>query len=180
MSEQHVDEAPQSATPAPDPVLHGCPVTESRGQVVVHPIRERYLEVMKALLDDGFTMCADLTAVDYLTHGGRDLPSGVQPERFEVVVNLLSVTRRERIRVRVQVPESDPVLPTLFDLWPGTEAMEREVFDMFGISFDAHPDLTRILMPEDWVGHPLRKDYEVGRIPVQFSTDFPAREVGAS
>jgi NADH-quinone oxidoreductase subunit C len=68
----------------------------------------------------------------------------------------------------VQVPESDPLLASLFDLWPGTEAMEREVFDMFGISFDGHPDLTRILMPEDWDGHPLRKDYSIGRIPVQF------------
>ena len=86
-------------------------------------------------------------------------------ERFEVVVNLLDLRARRRLRIRVQVPESDPVLPSLFDLHPGTEAMERETFDMFGISFDGHPDLTRILMPEDWVGHPLRKDYEVGAHP---------------
>jgi NADH-quinone oxidoreductase subunit C len=66
------------------------------------------------------------------------------------------------------VPEADPVVATMFDLWPGTEAMEREVFDLMGIRFDRHPDLTRILMPEDWEGHPLRKDYAVGRIPVQF------------
>jgi NADH-quinone oxidoreductase subunit C len=92
----------------------------------------------------------------------------VQAERFEVVANLLSMQRRERLRVRVQVPESDPVLASLFDLHPGTEAMEREAFDMFGISFSGHPDLTRILMPEDWDGHPLRKDYAQGRIPVQF------------
>ena len=92
----------------------------------------------------------------------------MRPERFEVVVNLLDIRQRRRVRVRVQVPEGDAVLPTLFDLHPGTEAMEREVFDMFGVHFDGHPDLTRILMPEDWVGHPLRKDYEVGRIPVQF------------
>jgi NADH-quinone oxidoreductase subunit C len=76
--------------------------------------------------------------------------------------------QRRRVRVRVQVPADDAVLPTLFDLYPGTEAMEREVFDMFGVEFDGHPDLTRILMPEDWIGHPLRKDYDVGRIPVQF------------
>jgi NADH-quinone oxidoreductase subunit C len=68
----------------------------------------------------------------------------------------------------VQVAESDTVLPSLFDLHPGTEAHERETFDMFGISFDGHPDMTRILMPEDWDGHPLRKDYSVGAIPVQF------------
>ena len=62
--------------------------------------------------------------------------------------------------MRVQVPADDPHVPTLFDLYPGTEAMEREVYDMFGIAFTDHPDLTRILMPEDWDGHPLRKDYD--------------------
>ena len=72
------------------------------------------------------------------------------------------------MRVRVQVPEADPTVATLFDLYPGTEAMEREVYDMLGIVFGGHPDLTRILMPEDWEGHPLRKDYGVGRVPVQF------------
>src|SRR5690606_5355624 len=97
-----------------------------------------------------------------------DLPDSVTPERFEVVVNLLNMQERRRIRVRVQVPGDDPVLPSLFDLFPGTEAPEREVFDMFGIRFEGHPDLTRILMPEDWSGHPLRKDHEVGSIPVQF------------
>lgn len=113
-------------------------------------------------------MCSDLTAVDFLTHPGRSLPDGIVAERFEIVVNLTAIAARDRIRLRVQVPESDTTIASLFDLWPGTEAMEREVFDMFGISFDGHPDLTRILMPEDWDGHPLRKDYEIGRIPVQF------------
>ena len=148
--------------------VHGCPVTDSRGQLVLHPTRERYLEVVKRLADDGYAMCVDVTAVDFLTHPGRTLPDGIEPERFEVVVNLLDLTNRRRVRLRVQVPESDPTLPTLFDVHPGTEAMEREVFDMFGISFTDHPDLTRILMPEDWVGHPLRKDADPGRIPVQF------------
>jgi NADH-quinone oxidoreductase subunit C len=96
------------------------------------------------------------------------LPAGIAAERFEVVLNLTSIASRDRIRVRVQVPESDASIASVFELWPGTEAMEREVFDMFGVSFDGHPDLTRILMPEDWDGHPLRKDYAVGRIPVQF------------
>jgi NADH-quinone oxidoreductase subunit C len=155
---------------------YGVTVSDSRGQRVLHPSRAQYVTTVKALLDDTFVMCADLTAVDYLSFPGRSLPEGVAPERFEVVVNLLSLERRERIRVRVQVPEADATIPTLFDLYPGSEAMEREVYDMFGIVFTDHPDLTRILMPEDWDGHPLRKDYDQGRIPVQFSADFPAKE----
>ena len=148
--------------------MFGCPRTESRGQVVIHPSREAYVDAVKALTDDGYTMCVDVTAADYIVHPGRPLPAGVTPERFEVVASFLDMTAGRRIRVRVQVPEEDPSLPTLFDIHPGTEAMEREVFDMFGIAFTDHPDLTRILMPEDWEGHPLRKDYEVGSIPVQF------------
>ena len=137
--------------------------------VVLLVQRDQYLAVVEALHDEGFLVCLDLTGVDYLTHPGRpELPAEIAPERFEVVVNLISHARRERIRVRVQVPEADPVLPTLFGLYAGTEAMERETYDMFGISFDGHPDPSRILMPEDWVGHPLRKDYDPGRIPVQF------------
>jgi len=136
---------------------------------VLHPAREQYVAQVRALHEDGYLMCLDVTAVDYLTHPGRqDLPDDVVPERFEVVVNLINHRERARVRMRVQVPESDPVLPSLYELHPGTEAMEREVFDMFGIRFDGHPDLTRILMPEDWEGHPLRKDNPVGAIPVQF------------
>ena len=132
------------------------------------PHRETYAEMVQAFRDAGFETCADLCAVDYLTHPGRTLPEGVKPERFEVVVNLLSLSMRQRIRIRVQVPENDPVVPTLTDIYSGTEAMEREAFDMLGIIFEGHPDLTRILMPDDWEGHPLRKDYGVGRVPVQF------------
>jgi NADH-quinone oxidoreductase subunit C len=154
---------------APDPVtLHGCPLVTAFGQQVLHVPRDRYLEVVKALLTDGYEMCADLTAVDYLLMPSRVVPSGVNAERFEVVVNLLSLRDRQRVRLRVQVPFDDAVVPSLFDLYPGTEAMEREVYDMFGVTFTDHPDLSRILMPEDWDGHPLRKDYEIGRIPVQF------------
>jgi NADH-quinone oxidoreductase subunit C len=110
-----------------------------------------------------------------LTYPNRAVPAGITRERFEVTVNLLSLSKRERVRVRCQVPESDPVVPTLVDLFAGADAPEREVFDMFGIRFDGHPDLTRILMPEDWEGHPLRKDYGVGRIPVQFKAAPGAR-----
>jgi len=131
------------------------------------PHRDRYVEMVQAFHDAGYEMCADLCAVDYLTHPGRSLPDGVTAERFEIVVNLLSLSLRQRVRIRVQVPESDPRLPTLVDIYPGADAMEREAFDMMGIIFEGHPDLTRILMPEDWEGHPLRKDYGVGRVPVQ-------------
>jgi len=132
------------------------------------PHRETYAEMVQAFRDAGFETCSDLCAVDYLTHPGRTLPEGVKAERFEVVVNLLSLSMRQRVRIRVQVPENDPVVPTLTDIYSGTEAMERETFDMVGIIFEGHPDLTRILMPDDWEGHPLRKDYGVGRVPVQF------------
>lgn len=154
-------------TTAPE-LVHGCPRVVANGQSVLFVDRGTYPEVVKALLADGFDVCVDLTGVDYLTHPGRTLPEGIVGERFEVVVNLLSLHRRERLRLRVQVPESDPVVASLFDLHPGTEAHERETFDMFGITFDGHPDMTRILMPEDWDGHPLRKDYSQGAIPVQF------------
>jgi NADH-quinone oxidoreductase subunit C len=151
--------------PAPAPMRYGCHVSDSRGQTVIHPTRDNYVATLKALVDDTFVLCTDLTAVDYSTYASR---VGRSTERFEVVLNLISLERRERIRVRVAVPESDATLPSAFDLYPGTEAMEREVYDMFGIAFTGHPDLSRILMPEDWVGHPLRKDYAIGRIPVQF------------
>ena len=166
---------PEPVAPEAPAMLHGVLLTHSRGQRVLHPNREQYIATVRALLADTYVMCADLTAVDYLTFPGRSMPDGITAERFEVVVNLLSLERRERIRVRVQVPESDPSVATLFDMYPGTEAMEREVYDMFGITFNDHPDLTRILMPEDWDGYPLRKDYDQGRIPVQFSGDFPSR-----
>ena len=149
--------------------LHGAPLLELHGQQVLFPLLDDYLDTVKQLANDGYHMCVDLTAVDYLEYMDRPLPSGVDAARFEVVVNLLDMMAARRIRLRVQVPaDEDVAVPSLFDVHPGTEAMEREVFDMFGIAFAGHPDLTRILMPEDWVGHPLRKDYEVGEIPVQF------------
>jgi NADH-quinone oxidoreductase subunit C len=132
------------------------------------PTREQYVALVRSYKDDGYEMCVDLCAVDYLEHLNRPLPEGVEGTRFEVVVNLLSLSKRLRARVRVQAGDVDPQVDSLFSLYPGTEAMEREAFDLFGILFSDHPDLTRILMPEEWEGHPLRKDYAVGKVPVQF------------
>jgi NADH-quinone oxidoreductase subunit C len=155
------------------PVSYSPPMSRARGtraQQVLHPSREDLVDLVRTLRDDeGFRVCVDVTAVDYLAYKGvRDLPPAVEPERFEVVVGLLSLETRERLRLRVQVPAGDATCPSLFDVHPGTEALEREVYDMYGIEFTGHPDLTRILMPEDWDGFPLRKDYPVGAIPVQF------------
>jgi NADH-quinone oxidoreductase subunit C len=132
------------------------------------PSFEQYVDLVRAFKEDQFEMCVDLCGVDYLEHLDRKLPEGVEPTRFEVVVNLLSLSKRQRVRIRVQAGNDEPRVPSLFSLYPGTEAMEREAFDLFGVLFDGHPDLTRILMPEDWEGHPLRKDYAVGKVPVQF------------
>jgi NADH-quinone oxidoreductase subunit C len=159
------DEAQQAPVPER---RHGAAVTWSHGQEVLHVSRDGYVELIGALLGEGFVLCADLCAVDYSERPLRILPEDTVPERFEVVVNLLCMEPPGRVRIRVQVPENEPTIPTLFALYPGTEAMEREAFDLFGIVFSGHPDLTRILMPEDWEGHPLRKDYAIGRVPVQF------------
>ncbi|MGH9154381.1 MAG: NADH-quinone oxidoreductase subunit C [Acidimicrobiales bacterium] len=174
MSDLPAPEAPPEPEPEPE-LLHGAPVTRSRRQEVVHPGRTTYLDLVRALRDNGFDLCSDLCGVDYLTHPGRPLPDGVAAERFEVVVNLVSTTARRRIRVRVQVPGDDALVDSLFPVHPGTEAMEREAFDLLGIRFTGHPDLTRILLPEDWEGHPLRKDYPVGRVPVQFKAAAATR-----
>jgi NADH-quinone oxidoreductase subunit C len=147
---------------------HGCPVEDSLGAVVVHCNRDAYLQLCRGLRSEGYVMPIGVTGVDYLTHPGRVLPEGIQPERFEVVVELVSLEQHKRVRVRCQVPASDPSVPSLFDIWPGTEYHERETYDMFGIRFDGHPDLSRILMPDDWEGHPLRKDYDTGHILVRF------------
>lgn len=147
--------------------LYGVPVRNAFGQNVLFPDVDGYFDLLGELQSDGFSQVIDLCGVDYLVHERKDLPASVIAERFEVVVNLISHARRERVRVRVQVSDGGSI-KSAFDLFPGTEAMEREAFDMFGIIFDEHPDLSRILMPETWEGYPLRKDFDTGRIPVQF------------
>ena len=138
------------------------------GDLCCFPTREQYYALVASFRADAFEMCVDLCCVDYLEHFERWLPDGVEATRFEIVVNLLSLSKKLRVRVRVQAGDDAPEVDSLFTLYPGTEAMEREAFDLFGVLFTNHPDLTRILMPEDWEGHPLRKDYGAGRVPVQF------------
>ncbi len=154
---------------APSGILPDVPRLPDRlVDQLAFPGRDTYHRMVEAFRDAGFEQCADVCAVDYLTHPGRTLPDGVRAERFEVVTNLLSMSLRQRVRVRVQVPESDPSVDSITDVYPGADAMEREAYDMVGVIFAGHPDMTRILMPEDWEGHPLRKDFGVGRVPVQF------------
>ena len=165
-----IEDAP--AVPGED-LRYGVPVREAFGDSVLFPGIDQYEDLVSELKNDGFNTITDIFGVDYLQHQRSDLPASVTPERFEVVLNLLGQVRRERIRVRLQVGEGVEV-PSLFDLFPGSEALERETYDMFGNVFSNHPDMSRILIPETWNGHPLRKDYAIGSIPVQFK-DAPGR-----
>lgn len=132
---------------------------DSHGQEVLRLDRSRWLEFAQAAKEAGFEVCADITAVDWYRH---------RRVRFELVVNLLSQQHRRRLRVLMPVPEDDPTVPSVVSVWPGAGYGERETFDMYGIVFEDNPDLTRILMPDEWEGHPLRKDFGVGVVPVQF------------
>jgi len=149
-------------------VLYGCPLSYSRTQKVIHPSLDLWFETANTMLNDGWNMCVDLTAVDYSQNMNRDLPTGIDPQRYEVVASFISHVRKDRLRLRVQVSESTMKIDSIYQLYPGVDFLEREVYDMFGIEFVGHPDLTRILMPEEWKGHPLRKDYAIGSIPVEF------------
>ena len=120
---------------------------------------DQYFKTVEDYKKDGYEMMIDLTAVDWYRKN--------EP-RFEVVVNLLSVSKNSRLIINVAVPDEDLKIPSICEIYPGANFYEREVFDMFGIEFENHPELTRILMPDDWTGNPLRKDYGSGRIPVQF------------
>jgi len=144
----------QVATPASE---NGFDATVLLQDVVdVEP--SQYASLVAGSMDAGFGTFVDLCGVDYLR---RD-------PRFEVVVVLLSHTLGRRLRITVGVPADDPTLPSITGLFPGANFYERETYDLYGIVFDGHPDLTRILLPDEWEGHPLRKDYNVGSVPVQF------------
>ena len=170
MSEGQAADA--EAPPEPEPLtVHGLPAVDVRGTTVVHTDVARYEGLLRALHAEGFLFCADLCAVDNLTFADRRiLPEGIEPQRFEVVLTVRDLTAHRHLRVRCQVAAEDTRVPSAFSLWPGTEAMEREAYDLLGIVFRGHPDLTRILLPDDWEGHPLRKDVAMGKVPVQFRT----------
>jgi NADH-quinone oxidoreductase subunit C len=123
--------------------------------------RTAVVDVLQFSRDDAglaFDMLSDLTAVDYLKFPGRE-----DGPRFEVVYHLYSIAHNHRLRIKVRVDEDDPVVPTAVGVWPIANWLEREVWDMFGIRFDGHPDPRRLLMYEEFVGHPLRKDYPINR-----------------
>jgi len=131
----------------------------SYGQDVVRVERGDLVAFVSAARADGFDFFIDLCAVDYLTR---------RPHRFELVVNIVSTKQESRLRILTGIPGGDPVAPSLTGLYAGANFYEREAYDLFGIRFDGHPDLTRIVLPDDWQGHPLRKDAPMGSVPVQF------------
>jgi len=137
------------------------------GDEVVFVAKERIADVCRLLRDDPafqFDLAPYVTAVDYL---GRE-------PRFEVVYNLYSAARNHRLRLRVKVPEGDPEVPTVTRVWRGADWFERYCFDMYGIRFPGHPDHRRLFLYDEFVGHPLRKDYPLrGRQPLTAERDVP-------
>ncbi|MFL6116418.1 MAG: NADH-quinone oxidoreductase subunit C [Catenulispora sp.] len=133
-----------------------------RGQLTIHVPREHLVRVARTLRDDPalrFELCLGVTGIHFPEEAGRELHS---------VVPLLSITHNRRIRLETTAPDADPHIPSLYEVYPTVDWHERESYDMFGIIYDGHPGLTRILMPDDWLGHPQRKDYPLGGIPVEF------------
>ncbi|WP_269779631.1 NADH-quinone oxidoreductase subunit C [Propioniciclava soli] len=145
--------------------LEGDPFTLvvfDRGELTVHVRRERLLAVLEHLRNDAalrYELCASVSGVHYPNDAGAELHS---------VYHLGSWTHNRRLRVETTCPDADPHVPSVCSLYPAADWHEREAWDMFGIVYDGHPSLTRILMPDDWVGHPQRKDYPLGGIPVEY------------
>ena len=135
-------------------------VVVDRGELTLHVKSFRLSEVSLILRDElKFEMCMGVSGAHYPSETGREL---------HALYPLLSLTRNQRIRLEVSVPESNPHIPSLVEIWAANNWQERETYDMFGIIFDNHPGLTRIMMPDDWPGHPQRKDYPLGGIPVEY------------
>jgi NADH-quinone oxidoreductase subunit C len=133
-----------------------------RGELTLDVARQHLVEVAQAVRDDAglrFELCLGVSGVHYPTDSGREL---------HAVYPLMSITHNRRVRLEVAAPDADPRIPSLFSVYPTTDWHERETYDFFGIIFDGHPSLTRIEMPDDWHGHPQRKDYPLGGIPVEY------------
>jgi NADH-quinone oxidoreductase subunit C len=138
-------------------------IVVDRGELTLHVRRERLLEVAALLRDEPslrFEMCSSVSGADY--------PADPTGRRLHAVYHLVSLTWRRRLRLEVSVADGDPRIPSVTGLWAGANWHERETWDMFGIVFEGHPGLTRILMPDDWPGHPQRKDYPLGGVPVEY------------
>lgn len=142
----------------------GAAVVEThahRGDHTAVVTRQALPDVLRHCRDDAglaFDVLMDLTAVDYSRFPGRE-----DGPRFEVVYHLYSIRHNHRLRLKTRVDEDDPVVPTAVGLWPIADWLEREVWDMFGVRFEGHPDLRRLLLYEEFSGHPLRKDYPINR-----------------
>jgi len=137
-------------------------VVVDRGEITFHVRRERLVDVADKLLHDPtlrFEICTGVSGVHYPDDEGREL---------HAVYHMLSITHNRRIRLEVSAPDADPHIPSLTGVYPANNWHERETWDFFGIVFDGHPALTRIEMPDDWLGHPQRKDYPLGGIPVEY------------
>lgn len=145
-------------------------VEEFRDEAHVFVTPEQVVEVLTWLRDkQGFELLSTITAVDYWPQALS--PQGEEP-RFHVIYQLTSVSQNLSVQVRVPAAASRPVVPTVSGVYASANWREREVWDMFGIRFEGHPDLRRILMPQDWEGHPLRKDYPLGYEEPQFTFNF--------
>jgi NADH-quinone oxidoreductase subunit C len=137
-------------------------VTVDRGEITFYVQRDHLVEICRTLRDDPalrFELCSSVSGVDY----GPEVP-----QRLHSVYHLTSMTYRRRIRLEVALEIDDPHVPSVVAVYPTADFQERETWDMFGIVYDGHPALTRILMPDDWDGHPQRKDYPLGGIPVEY------------
>ncbi|GAD86216.1 NADH-quinone oxidoreductase subunit C [Nocardia asteroides NBRC 15531] len=133
-----------------------------RDEITLHVRREHLVTVASALRDDSslrFELCLGVNGVHYPDDEGREL---------HAAYHLMSITHNRRIRLEVSAPDANPHIPSLFSVYPTIDWHERETYDFFGILFDGHPSLTRITMPDDWRGHPQRKDYPLGGIPVEY------------
>ena len=140
-------------------------VVVDRGEITFHVRREHLVGICQALRDDPalrFELCSSVSGVDYLG----------APDRLHSVYHLTSMTYRRRIRLEVSVPVEDPHVPSVTGVYPTADWQERETYDLFGIVYDGHPALTRILMPDDWEGFPQRKDYPLGGVPVEYKGAF--------